>query len=49
MMIFRDDGSRLHPHQKKLKYFSTYILITEPSDSDYNDYYRHHRIRQRRH
>lgn len=32
MMIFRDDGSRLHLHQKKLKYFSTYILITEPQN-----------------
>ena len=32
MMIFRDDGSRLHLHQKKLKYFSTYSLITEPQN-----------------
>ena len=31
-MIFRDDGSRLHLHQKKLKYFSTYSLITEPQN-----------------
>ncbi len=33
-MTFRDDGSRLHLHQKKLKYFSTYSLITEPQNQN---------------